>query len=111
MIPYALVDAEGLNGNYHHPEDCDDCDDYGYYNFDPNYYHVRLFYPRENPKIVRETDKAILFSVNAGEFWVPKSLIRKLNRSDLSTAIVWLKFTRTITPHARATPTLASSTQ
>jgi hypothetical protein len=41
----------------------------------PGYYHIPLFEKTEDPKIVHETDKAILYKVEDGDFWVPKSLL------------------------------------
>ena len=42
---------------------------------DPLYYHIPLFQPGEIHSVVRQTRLAILFKVERGEFWVPKSLL------------------------------------
>jgi len=79
--------GEGVNGNYYSEEhfeaaDGPDCrrrrrkkDGVGFCP-DREYYHVRLFAPNENPELVTETEKAYLFKVADGEFWVPKKLCK-----------------------------------
>lgn len=73
---------EGINGYYYNP----DLDIDGYYDEYPArsknpfvkdslFYHVPLFEPGEHAEVVAKTDKAILFRVSKGEFWVPKSLM------------------------------------
>lgn len=44
---------------------------------DPDYYHRRLFREDEKFSIIHETEKAILFEVKMGRFWVPKKLLRE----------------------------------
>jgi len=41
------------------------------------YYHQPLWGWGEGHKTVHETDRAILFEVGEGQFWVPRTLIRK----------------------------------
>lgn len=82
--------GEGVNGNYY-SEELDFGDEYNSvrtskkrythrttsFTKDPLYYHVELFGKKEAHSIVRETDGAILYAVDAGEFWVPKALIKR----------------------------------
>ena len=44
---------------------------------DTLYYHEPLVDDDEEHCVVHETDKAILSEVGAGQFWVPKSLMRE----------------------------------
>jgi hypothetical protein len=59
-----------------HEDTCDYGPGYSRRSVNHLYYHVPLFDENELNSIVRETEKAILFCVPAGLFWVPKSLIR-----------------------------------
>lgn len=84
--------GEGVNGNYY-SEELDFGGEYdsvrtssvkkrytrrtASFSKDPLYYHVELFKNKEAHSIVRETDGAILYAVDAGEFWVPKALIKR----------------------------------
>jgi len=52
------------------------------------YYHVDLFRPTEQHCVVRETEKAVLFGVPDGQFWVPKSLMNGRRTK------VWRQFRR-----------------
>ena len=75
-----MFDSEGINGNMY-SEDMDFGGEY----FktvtkklslkDPYYYHVPLFQLGEIHSVVRQTRLAILFKVEQGKFWVPKSLL------------------------------------
>ena len=49
---------------------------------DPHYYHVHLFGDNENFSIVRETEKAVLYQVDDGKFWVPKKLLKTQSYND-----------------------------
>lgn len=83
------IDAygEGLNGQMHCEEvDVIDSDNLGPgavcwpskpkpFIRDRYYYHVELFDENEPHEIVHETEKAVLFEVPRGEFWVPKALM------------------------------------
>lgn len=40
------------------------------------YYHVQLFGVDERYRIVHETDRAVLYEVQKGKFWVPKALMK-----------------------------------
>ena len=93
-----FVESEGFNGNYHSDE-LERIGEEGevlgsYYrryrpqgvykspkkvqkdSKDPLYYHVPLFAEGETYKVVRETEKAFLYEVQDGKFWVPKALIK-----------------------------------
>ena len=76
--------GEGINGHYY-LEEMDFSGEYDSvckckrYPFvrNPLYYFHHLFGPHEEYRVVYETDKAVLFEVVDGRFWVPKALMRE----------------------------------
>lgn len=90
-----MIESEGINGN-HYSEEMDFGGEYykttrKFALKDPFYYHVPLFQPAEVHDVVRTTRLAILFRVERGLFWVPKSL---LNDSRQSNPLVHKSFER-----------------
>lgn len=72
--------GEGVNGHYYN-EDLDYGGEYEsvrkiFYK-NPLYYHIPLFKKTENPTIIHETKKAILFETEERMFWIPKKLLFK----------------------------------
>lgn len=73
-------DGEGINGQYY-DEDRYLNGDYsggrfGYAARNPDYHHRRMFCKGEKHSVVCKTEKAVLFEVSKGRFWVPKALLR-----------------------------------
>jgi len=54
---------------------------------DTLYYHKELFDWREGFEKIHETEKAILFRVESGDFWVPKALLRTYSDCGYETKI------------------------
>lgn len=64
------------------------------FNRDPDYYHRRLFLDYQKFSIVHETDEAILFEVDKGQFWVPRKLLRKRIFGEQESYLVHKSFDR-----------------
>lgn len=79
-----MFDGESFNGCFY-AEELDFGDEYSSVKSSKKsfkcvgtYYHWPLFKDWEDHKIVHQTEKAILFEVPAGRFWVPKALMKGL---------------------------------
>ena len=82
-----MFESEGINGKYY----SEDMDFVGEYfqtitqkiaRKDPFYYHTPLFNLGEKHSVEHTTRLAILFRVEQGLFWVPKSLLNDARQSN-----------------------------
>lgn len=90
------------------PRDCSWEDDTPYgagrCKTDPDAYHRPLFFTGEQHVLTHKTDKAYLFTVRDGSFWVPKSLVRYYPEqpgSGQTPPLVWYKFKRRYLPEPK----------
>ena len=82
-----MLESEGINGNYY-SEEMDFGGEYSRTSTqklapkDPFYYHTPLFNPGEKHSVEHTTRLVILFRVEQGLFWVPKSLLNDARQSN-----------------------------